>query len=161
MQVKNLKAAREVMKDKVTLQRSGSIAIAFQRAGKQITTYPTMPPSKLEVRVNHVHWMCESKRPFALVSDNGYHRNMKHGRPHQYIPDPATVSRDVRAVFVEARGRIARLLRVSFVLFRMRTFDLRLTRNTVANCILRSIAGRHLTDVRIWQSPYSTPTKVS
>ena len=85
MKVKNLKAAREIMKDKVTLQCSGSITVAFQCAGQDVTSYSTMQPSKLEVHSNHVRWMAESKRAFAITSDKGYHLNMKSGRPQQYI----------------------------------------------------------------------------
>ena len=112
MDVKYLKKARDVMKDKVGLRRSGSIAVAFQWASTEKITYLTTPASTLEVRVNHVGWMCESKRPFAIAKDGGYHRNMKTGHPHQYIPSPETISRDVRVVFVEACKHMSRLLKV-------------------------------------------------
>ena len=90
MKVKNLDQARNVLKDKNNL-RNGSIALAFQKAGQETVTYPTTPPTNLEVHVNHVKWMSESHRPFAIVDDKGYHRNMKWGRPHQYIPTADTV----------------------------------------------------------------------
>lgn len=112
MKVKNLDQARNVLKDKNNL-RNGSIALAFQKVGQEIITYPTTPPTNLEVHVNHVKWMAESHRAFAIVDDKGYHRNMKSGRPHQYIPTADTVSRDVRYVFIRAREKIARLLNVS------------------------------------------------
>lgn len=35
---------------------------------------------------------------------------MKTGRPTHYIPSPATVSRDVKNVFVRCRERIAKML---------------------------------------------------
>ena len=111
MNVKNLDQARNVLKDKNNL-RNGSIALAFQKAGQETITYSTTPPTNLEVRVNHVKWMCESQRPFAIANDKGYHRNMKIGRPHQYIPPADTISRDVRYVFIRAREKIARLLQV-------------------------------------------------
>lgn len=112
MKVKNLDQARNVLKDKNNL-RNGSIALAFQKVGQEIITYPTTPPTNLEVRVNHVKWMAKSHRAFAIVDDKGYHRNMKSGRPHQYIPTADTISRDVRYVFIRAREKIARLLNVS------------------------------------------------
>ena len=112
MSVKSLHAAQKVMKDKNNL-RSGSITLAFQRASQGKETYSNMPATKLEVRANHVCWMCESKRAFAIVNDAGYHRNMKIGRPQQYIPDKSTVSRDVKQVFLGARKHIANILQVS------------------------------------------------
>jgi hypothetical protein len=112
MGVQNLKLAWGVMKDKVSLRHSGSIAVAFQQAGTEKTTYSTSPATKLEVHANHVSWICESKRPFAIAKDQGYHRNMKTGWPHQYIPSPETISRDVRVVFVEAHKYISGLLKV-------------------------------------------------
>ena len=54
--------------------------------------------------------MAESKRPFNIVKDRGYQSLMKTGRPEYYIPSPATVSRDVKKVFVNARKRLARML---------------------------------------------------
>ena len=113
--VRNLRVARDVMKDKINLKRSGSLAVAFERAGQQRVTYSTKPPTPVEVRANHVLWMCESKRAFELVKDRGYHLNMKSGRPQQYIPSPTTVSRDVREVFLVGRKLVAKVLRVCCV----------------------------------------------
>ena len=73
MDVKYLKKAWDVMKDKVSLQCSGSIAVVFQQASTEKITYLTTPASTLEVHVNHVGWMCESKRPLAIAKDRGYH----------------------------------------------------------------------------------------
>lgn len=120
--VKNLKAARDVMKDKVNLRRSGSIAVAFERAGQGKVTYSTKPATNLEIHAHHVRWMTESKRPFELVKDPGYHLNMKSGRPQHYIPAPSTVAQDVRHVFLGGRKLIAKFLRVSHI------------RNTVRRC---------------------------
>ncbi|KAF8718330.1 hypothetical protein AX14_011894 [Amanita brunnescens Koide BX004] len=111
MDVKYLKKARDVMKDKVGLRRSGSIVVAFQQASTEKITHSTTPASTLEVHINHVGWMCKSKRPFVIAKDRGYHQNMKTGRPHQYIPSPETISQDVRVVFVEARKHMSRLLK--------------------------------------------------
>jgi len=84
----SLARAREVLKDKNNSNR---------------------PPDKLETRVNHVKWIAQSKRPFSTVEDPGYRRNMKEGRPDQYVPSASTVSRDVKKVFVKARERISKL----------------------------------------------------
>ena len=92
MDVKNLKTARDVMKDKISLRCSGSIAVAFQWASTEKITYSTIPATTLEVCANHVSWMCKSKRAFAVAKDQGYHQNMIIGRLHQYIPSPETIS---------------------------------------------------------------------
>ena len=92
MKVKDLRVACNVMKDKVNLRRSGSITATFKHVAQGRVTYSTRPATNLEVHTNHVHWMCESKRPFKLVKDPGYHLNMKTGRPQQYIPAPMTVA---------------------------------------------------------------------
>jgi hypothetical protein len=52
-------------------------------------------------------------RPFSVVKDRGFQSLMKTGRPGYYIPSPATVSRDVKIVFVKSRQRIAEMLQVS------------------------------------------------
>jgi hypothetical protein len=46
---------------------------------------------------------------------------MKTGRPGYHIPSAETVSRDVKNVFVNVRQRIAKMLRVSSVLFHENT----------------------------------------
>lgn len=63
--------------------------------------------------VEIVRWVAESLRPFNVVSDRGFMVLMKTGRPEYYLPSPDTVSRDVKAVFVRTRGRIAKMLQVS------------------------------------------------
>jgi hypothetical protein len=62
------------------------------------------------VRAEIVRWVAESKRPFKIVKDRGFQSLMKTGRPEYYIPSPATVSRDVKKVFVNVRKRLARML---------------------------------------------------
>ena len=64
--------ARGVLKKKENL-RDGSIAIEFERIGKGKPTYSIHPPSKFEIRTDHVSWMSESKQPFNLVGNAGYH----------------------------------------------------------------------------------------
>ncbi|KAF8801351.1 hypothetical protein BYT27DRAFT_7115214, partial [Phlegmacium glaucopus] len=48
-----------------------------------------------------IRWVAENMRPFSIVKDRGFQSLMKTGRPRYYIPCPATVSRDVRKVFVK------------------------------------------------------------
>ena len=72
MNVKSIHDAREILKDRGNL-RNSSIHAAFQKAGKQDVTYPDRLLTNLEVRVNHVKWVCESSRPFAIAGDKGYH----------------------------------------------------------------------------------------
>jgi hypothetical protein len=66
-------------------------------------------------RAEIVRWVTESKRPFTIVKDRGFQSLMKTGRPEYAIPSPATVSRDVKKVFVEVRKRIAKMLQVSIL----------------------------------------------
>jgi hypothetical protein len=54
----------------------------------------------------------ESNRPFQIVNDRGFQCLMKTGRPEYYIPSAETLSCDVKKVFVQVRGRIAKGLRV-------------------------------------------------
>ena len=113
MGVKSVHEAREILKDRGNL-RNSSIRTAFQKAGKQDVTYPDRLLTNLEVQVNHVKWVCESSHLFAIAGDKGYHRNMKSGpgQAHTFIPKPATVSQDVRTVFLGACEKISWLLRV-------------------------------------------------
>ncbi|KAK6974469.1 hypothetical protein R3P38DRAFT_2584231, partial [Favolaschia claudopus] len=46
----------------------------------------------------HVRWVSESLRPFAITKDRGYRRLMKSGRPLAFIPSPSTIARDVKLV---------------------------------------------------------------
>ena len=69
MDVKNLKTAQDIMKDKISLQRSGSIAVAFQWASTEKITYLTILATTLEVHANHISWMCKSKRAFVVAKD--------------------------------------------------------------------------------------------
>ncbi|KAF8326140.1 hypothetical protein F5887DRAFT_866480, partial [Amanita rubescens] len=82
---------REVIEKKGNL-RDGSITAEFARVGKGAITFSTRQPSKHESRADHARWMAESKRPFNLVKDGGYHRVMKNGRPAHYIPSDRTIA---------------------------------------------------------------------
>ncbi|KAM6494748.1 hypothetical protein JOM56_009377, partial [Amanita muscaria] len=102
---------RAALKEKTDSNlRDGSLIYDFERMGKGKESYSHRPPTKLESCAHHVRWMAESKRAFNLVSDAGYQRVMKIGRPEHYVPSGWTVSRDIRTVFVQCRQQIANLL---------------------------------------------------
>jgi hypothetical protein len=92
-----------------------SITAAFERMGKGKVTYLHRQHTTMELRVEIVRWVAESKRPFKVVSDRGFQSLMKTGRPGYYIPSPATVSRDVKKVFANAQKQIAKMLQVSVI----------------------------------------------
>lgn len=60
----------------------------------------------------HIRWIAESSRPFAIVKDRSYNCLMKTGRPSCYVPSPSTVARDVKTVFGNTRQRISEMLQV-------------------------------------------------
>ena len=92
-------------------RRSGTITSHFERK-KGPVTYSNRQHNPTETRTEIVKWVCESARPFKIVSDRGFHVLMKTGRPQYYIPSPSTVSRDVKTVFARTRSRVAKLLQV-------------------------------------------------
>jgi hypothetical protein len=92
-----------------------SITAAFERKGKGKVTYSNRQLTKTESKAETVRWVSESIRPFEIVEDRGFQFLMKSGRPEFYIPSRTTVSRDVKQVFVNARKRIAKILKVSTV----------------------------------------------
>ena len=96
-----------------SILRDGSITAAFERKGNGKATYSNRPLTHAESKAAFVHWVCESLRPFDIVSDVYFLVLMKTGRPGLYIPSPSTVSRDVQLVFAHTRDRIAKLLNVS------------------------------------------------
>ncbi|KAJ7832683.1 hypothetical protein B0H14DRAFT_2364670 [Mycena olivaceomarginata] len=79
---------------------NGTITAVFERIGQEKVTYSHRQLTRTQT----------NNRPFSIVKDRGFRKLMKTGRPTQYIPDPSTVSRDVRRVFARVRGRIAKLL---------------------------------------------------
>ncbi|KAF8131085.1 hypothetical protein EV363DRAFT_1165668, partial [Boletus edulis] len=84
-----------------SILRDGSITAAFERKGKGKISYSHRQHTRVEM----------SLRPFNIVADRGFQSLMKTGRPEYYLPSPATVSRDVKLVFVHTRQRIAKMLR--------------------------------------------------
>lgn len=69
--------------------------------------------SLMAPRIEIVRWIAESKRPFFIVKDRGFRDLMKTGRPEYRLPSPATVSRDVKHVFVRMRSHLAAKLKVN------------------------------------------------
>jgi hypothetical protein len=63
-------------------------------------------------RAEIIRWVTESKRSFVIVKDRGFQSLMKTGRPADQIPSPATMSRDVKTIFVKVCKRIAKMLQV-------------------------------------------------
>ena len=87
------------------------ITAAFERQGKDKVTFSHRQHMKTESRAEIVRWIAESKRPFSIVSDHGFQKLMKTGRPEYSIPSPETISHDVKKVFANARKCIANMLR--------------------------------------------------
>ncbi|KAF9538388.1 hypothetical protein CPC08DRAFT_731257 [Agrocybe pediades] len=84
----------------------------FERAGgKGKVTYSHTQHTTAERWAEIVRWVAENRRPFSIVKDREFVSLMKTGRPGIKIPSPATVSRDVKMVFVNSRERISRMLR--------------------------------------------------
>ena len=61
----------------------------------------------------------ESRQPFAIVRDRGLLSLMKTGRPKYWWPSPATVSQDVKHVFVSMWSQLAVKLKVNTFLWHM------------------------------------------
>jgi hypothetical protein len=61
----------------------------------------------LKPRIEIVHWIAENKRPFAIVKDHGFRDLMKTKRPKYQLPSPATVTQDVKHVFVSMWSLLA------------------------------------------------------
>lgn len=58
-----------------------------------------------------MRWMSENHHPFNIVKDCGFLLLMKMGWPGIYIPLLATVSHNVKKVFVNACQRISTMLK--------------------------------------------------
>ena len=71
-------------------------------------------------RVEIVHWVAESARPFEIVANPGFQCLMRTGCPNCYLPDLCTVSHDVQNTFTQVHEKLAVRLQVdvSFVLIR-------------------------------------------
>lgn len=106
---KNLAEVRE--KIVAPLARNGSITDTFERKPGNIT-YSHKPHTQVESRTEIVKWLAENLRPYKVVSDRGFLSLMKTGRPGYFVPSPSTVARDMKAVYIRARNRIAKMLQV-------------------------------------------------
>ena len=84
------------------MQRLGGIDLPFHNS----------MPNLEYLRAEIVQWVAKSKRPFKVISDQGFKSLMKTSRPEYRLLSPQTVSRDVKHVFVNVRKRIAKMLQV-------------------------------------------------
>ena len=66
----------------------------------------------IRTKIEIIHWITESKRPFAIVKDRGFRDLMKTGRPEYRLPSPATIARDVKHVFIGMQSIISAKLKV-------------------------------------------------
>ena len=85
------------------------ITAAFKQQGKDKVMFSHRQHTK-ELRAEIVQWVAESKRPFNIVSDHGFWKLMKTGRPEYYIHLPVTVLHNVKRVFATAQKCIAKML---------------------------------------------------
>ncbi|THU93381.1 hypothetical protein K435DRAFT_569165, partial [Dendrothele bispora CBS 962.96] len=107
-EAKDIDEARKLTKGAV---KDGDITVSFQKKGNGKVTYSYRQHTRAETRyIELVRWVCESKRPFAIVADRGFNCLMKTGRPHYYLPHPTTVARDVKTVFAKTRKRVSKML---------------------------------------------------
>jgi hypothetical protein len=93
--------------------KDGSISTAFEFKGKGRVTYSHRQHMKGETHTEIVCWVSENARPFKIVSDCGFKRLIKTGRPEYYIPSLTTVAHDIHLVFAHTQKCIARMLQVS------------------------------------------------
>ena len=64
-----------------------------------------------------IHWVAESKHPFAIVRNPGFMDLMKTGHPMLQLPSPSTVALNVKQVFVIIWSQITAMLKVLSFLF--------------------------------------------
>lgn len=84
-------ATRDLLKGWDNKLRDGTLLSVFKQKSKNKIEYLLHPPTKVEIKANHVLWIVQSNRPPEMVKDPGYLKNMKDGRPHVWIPSPSTV----------------------------------------------------------------------
>ena len=78
---------------------------------KQTDTRVTLAPHRIEI----VQLVAKSKHPFAIVKDHGLMSLLKTGRSEYQLLSPATVSQDVKQVFINMRKRIAAKLKINLL----------------------------------------------
>lgn len=115
------------------------------RAGETFSRFASIGALNCSRRAEHLRWVSESLRPFAIAKDRDYRRLMKSGRPSAYISSPTTIARDVKLLFNKTRGR----LKKRFQVYKSSTFTLNThmcsprTRRHVS--VLRLMRGLHQT----------------
>lgn len=125
--VKKAKDVEEVREKIVgSLLRDGSITEAFERKSGKVT-YSHRPHTRVEARTEFVRWVAESLRPFKIVKDRALLSLLKTGRPGYFVPSPSTVSRDLKVVFARSRNRIAKMLQVEHIQYRITAIEHDLT----------------------------------
>ncbi|KAJ7444250.1 hypothetical protein B0H11DRAFT_1628937, partial [Mycena galericulata] len=104
--VKDLAQARKLLKDNAGVQNQKLTDIIKQHEAAGGESFSHVPLTNEQSRAEHVRWVSESLRPFAIVKDRVYRKLMKSGRPSSYIPSPSTVARDVKVLFEKTRERL-------------------------------------------------------
>ncbi|KAK7007068.1 hypothetical protein R3P38DRAFT_3325551 [Favolaschia claudopus] len=97
-EVASLDHARRLLKKNAGTKNQKLTDIFRHHAATGGESFSHVPLEKHEVRAEHVRWVSESLRPFAITKDRGYRRLMKSGRPLAFIPSPSTIARDVKLV---------------------------------------------------------------
>ncbi|KAJ6599529.1 hypothetical protein B0H10DRAFT_1725964, partial [Mycena sp. CBHHK59/15] len=95
--VKDLAQACKLLKDNAGVQNQKLTDILSSKR---------LPAASRFRMAEHVRWVSESLRPFAIVKDRVYRKLMKSGHPSSYIPSPSTVARDVKVLFEKTRERL-------------------------------------------------------
>ena len=103
-------AVRAATENKSFSGENGSIFQAFARQGQEPVTMSHRSLTNPEARALLVKWVTESNRPTRIVKDRDFVKIITAGRPHLAVPSPATVSRDIEAVFEGSRDKIKTLL---------------------------------------------------
>ncbi|KAJ7019449.1 hypothetical protein C8F04DRAFT_897508, partial [Mycena alexandri] len=104
--VKDLAEARRLLKGNSGLKNQRLTDIFQQHAAAGGESFSHVPMTKEESRAEHVRWVAESLRPFAIAKDRAYRKLMKTGRPSTYIPSPSTIARDIKVLFEKTRARL-------------------------------------------------------
>ncbi|KAK6977237.1 ribonuclease H-like domain-containing protein [Favolaschia claudopus] len=107
-EVASLDHVRRLLKKNAGTKNQKLTDIFRQHAATGGESFLHVPLEKHEVRAEHVRWVSESLRPFAIAKDRGYRQLMKSGRPLAFIPSPSTIARDVKRLFEKTRERIKR-----------------------------------------------------
>ncbi|KIM57249.1 hypothetical protein SCLCIDRAFT_71895, partial [Scleroderma citrinum Foug A] len=106
---KNTKAVREAVRN-YAANRSITMAFKQKKDAKAIFSLATLKMANKSNRMAIMQWVAENTCPFDIVNDNGFQCLMKTGRLDYYIPNPNTVSCDVRTTFVRVWQRLAEKL---------------------------------------------------